>query len=312
MFIIFINDLPDNLQNEVYMFADDTKVFSLVNNLDDAMNLQNDLTELENWSRNWLLSFNASKCKVLHLGKEKSGFRYQLNNTILEATDCEKDLGVHIDDKLDFSKHIDTAINRANRTMGTIRRVFRHLDRSNFLKLYKGLVRPILEYAVQVWHPYLKKDMRKVEGVQRRATKQINDLNILEYSDRLLKLQLPTLLYRRMRGDMVEVYKILTAKYDPAVSTFLPLHKDKRPGSVTRGNSLKLYKRQATHLPCRNSFSHRVVDWWNSLPDCVITAPTTKTFEIRLDRHWMNLVVKYDFDTAIQSDRPLTALTRDK
>ena len=68
--------------------------------------------------------------------------------------------------------------------------------------------------------PYLKKDMRKLEAVQRRATKQVSDLKNLEYPDRLKKLKLPTLLYRRMRGDMIETYKILTLKHDREVSDF--------------------------------------------------------------------------------------------
>ncbi len=191
--------------------------------------------------------------------------------------------------------------------MGAIRRSFRYLEPITFLKLYKGLVRPHLEYAVQVWQPYLKRDIRKLEGVQRRATKQINDIGNLEYADRLKKLKLPTLLYRRMRGDMIETYKILTHKQDQVVSNLLPLHSALRPHSTTRSNSLKLFKKSAKHAPRANSFSHRVVDLWNDLPQNVVTAPSTNSFENRLDKHWGNLVVKYDFETALSSTRPLNA-----
>ncbi len=104
-----------------------------------------------------------------------------------------------------------------------------------------------MEYAVQVWHPYLKKDIKKVEAVQRRATSQIQNLKNMDYKDRLKKLKLPTLIYRRMRGDMIEVFKLLNKKYDTEVSNFLPLHRTARPHSSTRGHNLKLLKRSSNH-----------------------------------------------------------------
>ena len=173
--------------------------------------------------------------------------------------------------------------------------------------MFKGLVRPHLEYAVQVWHPYLKKDMRKLEAVQRRATKQVSDLKNLGYPDRLKRLKLPTLLYRRMRGDMIQTYKILTLKHDREVSDFLPLHRTNKPGSTSRGHDLKLLKRAPKHVPRDKFFSNRVVDWWNGLPNHVVSAPSTNAFENRLDKYWSNLVVKYDFDQAMENTRPLNA-----
>ena len=108
---------------------------------------------------------------------------------------------------------------------------------------------------------------------------------------------------------MVEVYKILSDKYDRDVSAdFLPLYKDSRGNNNTRGNSLKLLKRKPRLDICKYSFSHRVVDWWNSLPHQVVSAPSIFSFENRLDKHWANLIVKYDIDTALASTRPLTAL----
>ncbi len=307
LFILYINDLPDEVSNDVYLFADDTKLYSKINDDEDSDKLQDDLTKLEEWSTKCLLAFNPDKCKVLHLGKKKSTYNYTLSETTIQTSPCEKDLGVHVDHDLKFTEHIDKAVNKAHAIMGSIRRAFRYLDSDIFLKMYKGLVRPHLEYAIQVWHPYLKKDIKKIESVQRRATSQINNLKNLDYTQRLKRLKLPTLIYRRMRGDMIEVYKILSKKYDPEVSNFLPLHRIARPHSSTRGHSLKLLKRTSNHDPRSNFFTNRVVDWWNSLPNTVITAPSVLAFEMRLDKFWSNLTVKYDFDTAINSTRPLNA-----
>ena len=91
----------------------------------------------------------------------------------LECTEVEKDLGVHIDNQLSFSKHIQLTSKKADNKMRLIRRSFRHMDKETFLLLYKSQVRQALEYGAVVWYPHTKKDMEVVEGVQRRATKLI-------------------------------------------------------------------------------------------------------------------------------------------
>ena len=312
LFVIFINDLPDTVNSNVLLFADDTKIFSKIVNPTDNDTLQQDIHQLHNWSSTWQLPFHPGKCKVLHLGgQNKDEHVYHMDNVPLERSDVEKDLGVLIDNKLSFSPHIDHAIKKANSVMGIIRRSFKHLDKYTFTKLYKSLVRPHLEYAVQVWHPHLKKDIKRVEAVQRRATKQVNDIKEKEYKDRLVELKLPTLLYRRIRGDMIETFKILNDKYDSDISSILPLSKDSNVRHSTRGNNMKLHKR-----PCRLdirkfNFTSRVVDCWNSLPQQVISASSVIAFENRLDKYWNRLVCKYDFDTALDSDRHYHALWLD-
>ena len=121
--------------------------------------------------------------------------------------------------------------------MGFIRRTYTYLDEETFLLLYKGLVRPHLEYANQVWAPHLRKDITALENVQRRATRQIPGFKELSYQERLSRLKLPTLSYRRVRGDMIEMYKILTGKYDTRVSNFVNLKK-MSPGDI----AIKLIK----------------------------------------------------------------------
>ena len=235
----------------------------------DSESLQHDLDALQKWSEKWLLAFHPEKCKVLRLGnrdKDSIAYCYKMGDAELMETTCEKDLGVQIDNKLSFSDHINEKVNKANSLMGVVRRAFRHLDIKTFNSLYKGIVRPHLEYAVPIWNPHLKKDIKKIERVQRRATKQVPDLKNMSYKDRLTKLKLPTLVYRRMRGDMIEVYKILTGKYDPQVSDFLPLHSNTTTNNRTRGHPLKLAKQKYTLDVCKYSFSRRVETMWNKLP----------------------------------------------
>ena len=103
------------------------------------------------------------------------------------------------------------------------------------------MVRPHLEYANLVWYPYRKEEINKLERVQRRATKLVFSLKKLSYEDRLRKLNLPTLKFRRLRGDMIEVYKIVTGKYGKNNTLELKLSNFK----YTRGNQYKLYQNQS-------------------------------------------------------------------
>jgi len=211
--------------------------------------------------------------------------------TILEHTDHEKDLGVMIDSKLSFEQHIQGKVNTANSVMGLIRRSYTHLDLDNFKLLFKALVRPHLEYAATVWSPYKSKDIETVENVQRRATKLIPSLRHLTYEDRLRKLKMPTLVYRRARGDMIEMYKIKNKLYDSDVTDFI------KSGiyNVTRGHKDRLFKQHARLNVRKNYFGLRTVKAWNQLPNAIVQAPSVKSFENRLDKWWENEEFLYNF-----------------
>ena len=165
--------------------------------------------------------------------------------------------------------------------LGLIRRSFTFLDGPNIKKLYSSLVRPILEYGNVIWAPTLKRDQRMLENVQRRATKLIPELKCQEYCYRLKALKLPSLYYRRARGDMIEVYKYLHGNYEVDK---IPLQMDHN--TVTRGHSLKLKKERVTARQRRSYFRYRVVNRWNSLTEDVVSAHTLNVFKAKLDKLW--------------------------
>jgi hypothetical protein len=173
------------------------------------------INNLFKWSEKWLLRFHPDKCKVLSIIGKRHQQRttkytmptYSGSYVTLESVETEKDIGVTIDAKLNFEKHIQTQVNKASQIVGIIRRSFKYLDFKTFCLLFKSLVRPILEYASSVWNPYKTKDIEAIENVQRRATKMLPDMKDLTYEERLKKLKLPSLRYRRLRGDMIETFK---------------------------------------------------------------------------------------------------------
>ena len=300
LFVLYINDLPNVISPDtgIYLFADDTKLYRQIRSVLDHQILQRDLNNLLEWSEKWLLIFHPGKCKVLEIGAAEN-YNYILDGQSLEHVKSEKDVGIVIDQQLKFDLHILQKVNKANSIMGIIRRSFKYLTADMFVMLFKALVRPHLEYANTVWSPHLKKDLILLENVQRRATKQVPGLRDMSYQDRLRHLNLPSLVYRRARGDMIETYKFTSDIYDPVISDILPLHKANVEGHNLRGHSKKLFKKRARLNIRKHFYSQRVVDTWNSLPQKVIEAPSVKSFERRLDRCWKSQAIKYDFDASL-------------
>ena len=134
-------------------------------------------------------------------------------------------------------KHIQNNIKIANRNLGIIKRTFSYSDNEVFLNLYKSLVRPLLEYGSCVWSVMYKKDCIALENVQRRATKLVRSISNLSYPERLQILGLPSLQYRRLRADQIEVFRIING-IDCCNKDFLfEIKQDTR----TRGHRYKLY-----------------------------------------------------------------------
>jgi hypothetical protein len=84
LFVIFINDLPETVNSDAYLFADDTKIFKIIKSSDDSTILQEDLTKLEEWSDIWLLKFHPDKCKHMHIGKKNDDNSYSIHRKSLE------------------------------------------------------------------------------------------------------------------------------------------------------------------------------------------------------------------------------------
>ena len=119
-----------------------------------------------------------------------------------------------MDPGLIFNKHVEQAVNKANRLLGLIRHAYTCMDGNTLVKLFTSLIRPILEYADVAWSPILKHDQDLLKNLQCRATKLVAKIKHLSYTDRLRALKLPSLFYRRARGDMIETYKYVHGLYN--------------------------------------------------------------------------------------------------
>ena len=188
LILLYVNYLLDGLQSDGKLFADDAKIYRQIKGIEDRQQLQDDLDKLQDWSSMWLLKFNESKCKVVNFGTNNPKYGYRLGGVELAHSEQEKDLGVIITSDLKPSAQVAKAAAAANSMLGRIRKTFTCLNAETLPLLYKALVRPRLEYAIQARSPYLKKDILMLEKIQRRATKLIPSLSHMPYEERIKAL----------------------------------------------------------------------------------------------------------------------------
>ena len=293
LFVYYINDMAEIIDCLIKIFADDTKLYHAVDTSESAIKLQENINRLTVWANDWQLKFNENKCKVLHLGKNNNHYDYTMNGTKLEETRAEKDLGVYVDPDVSFEAHINETVKKANRITGMIVGNITCKKNEVMVPLFKSLVRPILEYGNAVWNNTLRKQINRIEDVQRRFTKKICGMKNISYEERLESLRLPSLEFRQSRGDLIEMYKLTHNIYDIKTTKSL-FHISTQTN--TRGHPYKVIKRHTNTKKYSSFFANRIVSLWNDLPEDIVCARTINTFKNRLDKHFKSTMYKTELN----------------
>ena len=196
---------------------------------------------------------------------------------------CAKDLGVLINVQCTPGDHITAITNKANCVLAQLRRSTVSRSCEMVTSLYKTYVRPIVESSVQVWNPWLRRDIDHIEKIQRRATKLVSGIGSKPYDERLKICKLTTLEERRLRGDLLECYKIINNFTNVEKCDFFSFTRD-RHQIHTRGVAEDLLVPQVTRLDIRKHFfSNRVVNYWNNLPLEIRSVPGVNSFKNEYD-----------------------------
>ena len=189
---------------------------------------------------------------------------------------------------LKWDKQVDKAVKTANIIIAQIRNSFSYLDTELVKMLYVALVRPHLEFAVAVWNPHLKKDIEKLEKIQHKATRMSSNIRDKKYKERLKIMKLTSLENRRMRGDLIQFFKILNGidqikwRKDP---NLISQGSDLGPSGNLRNKKYCFLRESAKICYVReNFFLNRVIPIWNDLPFEVKNSKTVNSFKAKLDK----------------------------
>lgn len=278
LFILFIDDIGMVCSGTVThkLFADDLKLFSVINTSQDHISLQSTLDRLHEWCGIWQLTINSSKCYSLHLGKNNVQNTYFINGCQIAASQVVTDLGVEIDADLNFDAHINKIVGKAYARLGVLFKGFASRDIQMLKRAYVTYVRPLLEYASSVWSPYLLKHINAIERVQKNFTKRIRSLSELPYPERLAVVDLEPLELRRLKADLVLYYKCFANLVAlPCEEYFVTSD----IASQTRTGGDRIVQSVCNTNRFQNDFFNRCANCWNFLPADVVAANSVQRFK---------------------------------
>ena len=291
LFLLFINDVTAVLGCNITckLYADDVKLYSVINTSQDAAAFQNSLNRLSEWSERWQLQISTTKCANMNLTRSSSdNFVFSLGDAKLPVVTSVKDLGVTVDSNLKYNHHISNIVAQAKRRAGLLFKCFRTRNAETMARAFKVYIRPLLEYASNIWSPIQTGLIEQIESVQRQFTKRIDNLQSLSYPERLVELNLESLELRRVRADLITIYKLMFGLLDSNDSFFVV-----RRTSTTRGHPYKIMLEHCDINIRRQFLSQRITNVWNSLPASVVNFDSLDLFTNSLQRINLKIFTHY-------------------
>ena len=218
---------------------------------------------------------------MLHLGRSNSGFIYGFSNSPLPSSRIVTDLGLKIDDSLSFSTHIRSLASKARSRCAVYFKTFISRDPKTMVQFYITYIRPLLEYCSVAWSPILLRDINIIESVQRYFSNRIPGCTYLPYKQRLARLSIESLQFRRTISDLVYLFSIVSGTHTISLSPYF-CHV---PPSVTRGHNLKLELPTTNFCTTKQNFLSRCIPIWNRLPLSILSSASKSVFRKKLSEY---------------------------
>ena len=289
LFLIYINDIVNDIGSSIRLFADDTTLYLVVDDPNHAANLLNDdIEKIHNWSNKWLVKFNPNKTEELILSRKTVPPNHPplfMNNVQIKQVQQHKHLGVTFNNKCTWSDHISDITTRAWKRIHVLRSLKFNLDRKTLEIMYLSFIRPILEYADCIWDNCNNQEINEIEKIQIEAgrivtgaTKSCSKIKILEETG------WDSLQTRRYKHRMITFYKIIGQHGPRYLFNLLPPSAQQvSHRNLRSANTLRTYRCRTNMY--QNSYLPKTVQEWNLLPENVKKSPSIQVFKNYLNRN---------------------------
>ena len=283
LFTIYVHDVAHQLQSSSLLFADDLKIWRCISSPYDQLVLQQDLDRLSGWALRNDLPVNPQKSSLLAIGAvaPAPSLHYWLAGSPVTPSHSVKDLGVIVSSDLSTTAHTEKARKSALRVLWLLKRSLASWSATLFRTAYTTLIRPVMEYGAPAFFPLSKGETLRLEYVQRLGTRLIPSFRQLEFPDRYKRLNLFSLEYRRVRADLILLFRVIVRQDYPDLQHLVP----RSPTPHTRGHQYKLEVQRSDNVAHDVRWSRRHISTWNCLPPSVVSAPSVAAFKSSLDAH---------------------------
>ena len=288
LFIMYMNNVTEYIRNIIIqLFADDSKISTAITNSTDRAKLLDALKSLVDWTKHNSMKFNEQKFQLLQMGSDDTlKLPYQCNDIIINKSETVRDLGVLVSEDFSFKPHITEISDNAANFASWLLRTFSTRSEEVMLLFLKTYLIPRLEYCSAAWNPHKIGEIQQLEAVQRSFTSKIENLEQLNYWERLAKLKLFSLQRRRERFQIIHTWKIY--KELSPNDLHLKFHLNARLGIQADRLPLKGKSEKVKTLR-HNFFSHSGPRLFNLIPGEIKSAQTLLTFKNNLDRFLMKI-----------------------
>ena len=258
------------------------KFYMKIENQESIDHMQHDLNAMVKWCSQWRLTLNTGKCHHVQYNPRSAirsyHPRYMLCGTQINQREQVKDLGMIISEDLKTHNQVSQACQRAHREIDRIRCSFISRSPAFISGMYKTFVRPHLEYCIEVWNPSFQGDINKMEKVQNKMSRLIQNGHLKTAEERNEALGITSHQKRRLRGDLINIYKNINDR-----NLFQLRNNDRM-----RGHNLTICIPRSNCTVKSHSFSMRSVKEWNKLPQFVVNSVSLNSFKRNIDMHLSN------------------------
>ncbi|MEW8544385.1 MAG: reverse transcriptase family protein [Candidatus Thiodiazotropha sp.] len=288
LFLLYINDIVNDIGCPIRLFADDTSLYIVVDSPLSAANfLNSDLRMINNWASAWLVDFNASKTVSMTISRKTNPLQHPplfMNNVILTETDTHKHLGITFSNSCTWFHHIQNITKKAMTRLNLMRTLKFKVSRKALERIYISFIRPLLEYSDSVWDNCSSEAKKQLDAIHIEAARIITGATKLCSINKLfIDIGWDSLQNRRNKHKLVIFYKIMNGLAPDYLSDCVPpLVQDTTTYNLRNSNDI-----QSLHANTNlfyNSFFPSTIRAWNTLPDDIKQATSVAAFKYRLNR----------------------------